>query len=111
MVQGVFATDMRYHQTHCERLRAMIDSAADHQVVMGGDPTAPAAAAALAGPLLASLARYCPPPPPLLPFPLPLALLYARCSEGLGSCRLVSGYCPAPRHRLPACSTRMLPLP
>ena len=30
-----------------------------------------------------------PPPPPFLPFPLPLALLYARCSEGLGSCRLV----------------------
>ena len=64
MVQGVFATDMRYHQTHCERLRAMIDSAADHQVVMGRDPTAPAAAAARAGPLLASLAWYCPPPPP-----------------------------------------------
>jgi len=82
MVEGVFATDMRYHQTHCERLRAMIDSAADHQVVTGGDPTAPAAtaSAALAGPLPASLAR-------------------------------VSGHGPAPRHRLPACSTRMLPLP
>ena len=111
MVQGVFATDMRYHQTHCERLRAMIDSAADHQVVMGGDPTAPAAAAALAGPLLASLARYCPPPPPPPPtFPPTARPTVCPLLRGF---RVVPSrqYCPAPRHRLPACSTRMLPLP